>query len=134
MSNLYGYLTIFMSCCLLVIVFFITYFILSKIYSSKKNDYEILRTLGVTQKDMKTIVNYEVFIVGCTGLVLGFIIAFILMLLIPSINILLPIKFLTFVIYILVCLFFIYKIAHRFNKKLFKFSVIASLKGDDFFD
>ena len=133
-NSLYGYLSIAMSCLLLVIVFFITYFVLAKVYSSKKNDYEILRTLGITKKDMKTIVYYEVFGVGLSGFILGFVFFLILIFSVKQLQNLLPIKFLTILIYIIVSLIFIYKIGDRFNKKLFKFSVVKSLKGDDFFD
>lgn len=133
-NNLTGYLSIIACSLLLVIVFFITYFILAKVYSSKKNDYEILRTLGITQSDMKTIVYYEVFMVGCMGLALGFLSALIIMYSIIELNVLVPIKFVTIIIYLLVSLLFIYKIGKRFNRRLFKFSVVSSLKGDDFFD
>lgn len=133
-NNLTGYLSIIACSLLLVIVFFITYFILAKVYSSKKNDYEILRTLGITQSDMKTIVYYEVFMVGCMGLALGFLSALIIMYSVIELNVLVPIKFVTIIIYLLVSLLFIYKIGKRFNRRLFKFSVVSSLKGDDFFD
>ena len=72
--------------------------------------------------------------VGCMGLALGFLSALIIMYSVIELNVLVPIKFVTIIIYLLVSLLFIYKIGKRFNRRLFKFSVVSSLKGDDFFD
>ena len=42
----------------------ICYVILSRIYRSRVKDYAILRTLGVTKKDMAKIVNVEMIVIG----------------------------------------------------------------------
>lgn len=133
-NSLFGYFNIGMCCLFLIIVFFITYFVLAKVYSSKKDDYEIIRTLGITKNDMKTIVFYEVFGIGLSGLVIGFFSFLILTIFVEQFKYLFHFQFLTILIYFIVSNIFIFKIGDRFNKRLFKFSIVNSLKGDDFFD
>ena len=48
----------------LIGIFFICYVILGRIYRSRIKDYGILRTLGVTNKDMSKIVKVEMCVIG----------------------------------------------------------------------
>lgn len=127
----------------------ITYFILARVYDSKKKDYQILRTLGVTKKDMRHIVNLEVLVVGMVATVLAFVVFLIIVNALPAIAVasgskelvgLLALKNLAKVsgasvtVYLLLMAAFIYFLARLFNSRLFKFSVSKSLKGGDFFD
>lgn len=134
LANLESYGLMILASMMLIIVFFITYFILAKVYISKKKDYEILRTLGVTKKDMKHIVSYEVLGIGLSCLVLAYIIGITLIYNVPKLAYLKGITFTTSLIYFVVLFLFIYAVGYRFNKILFKFSVSKSLKGDEFFD
>ena len=131
LNNLTSYGSILISSMVLFILFFITYFVLAKIYTSRKKDYEILRTLGVTKNDMKHIVNAEILFIGLFSIILAFIIAIILIFSIPMLEELRIIKPLTIFIYFVLLALFTYAIARRFNYKLFKFSVATSLKGDE---
>ena len=127
----------------------ITYFILARVYDSKKKDYQILRTLGVTKKDMRHIVNLEVFVVGMVATVLAFVVFLIIVNALPAIAIasgskelvgllalrdLAKISLMSVTVYLLLMAAFIYFLARLFNNRLFKFSVSKSLKGGDFFD
>lgn len=127
----------------------ITYFILARVYDSKKKDYQILRTLGVTKKDMRHIVNLEVLVVGMVATVLAFVVFLLLVNGLPAIAIksgaetlagltalkdLAKISAASVVVYLLLMAAFIYYLAKLFNNRLFKFSVSKSLKGGDFFD
>ena len=113
------------------IIFFITYFILSKVYTSKKKDYQILRTLGVTKKDMGQIVTIEVLITG----IASWLISLILFTIVFRNNSLLMytngLSFGTIVIFLITSLLFAYLTARRFNRKLFRFSVVRSLKEEE---
>lgn len=130
-SNLSSYAAILVSSVVLYIIFFITYFILAKVYTSRKKDYEILRTLGVTKKDMRHIVNAEILFIGISSIIAAFIVAVILIFTVPQLDILRHIKAVTLLIYFVLLFLFTYLIAHRFNTHLFKFSVASSLKGDE---
>ncbi len=131
LGNLTSYGSILISSIVLFILFFITYFVLAKVYTSRKKDYEILRTLGVTKNDMKHIVNAEILFIGLFSIIMAFIVAIILIFNIPMLEELRIIKPLTILIYFALLTLFTYAIAHKFNYRLFKFSVAASLKGDE---
>lgn len=123
LGNLLKYLAIISSSFNLIIVFFITYFILSKVYNSKKNDYQILRILGITKNDMRKIVIYEIFMIA----IVSWLLAFIIYSLINKEIIL----FETILICLITSFIFTYALASRFNKRLFKFSASKSLKDGE---
>lgn len=126
--NISKYLAIIASSSYLIIIFFITYFLLSRVYNSKKTDYQILRTLGITKKDMSKIVTYEVLMIALTSWILGIIIfGFI-----SSGEIFNQLGII--IIYLIVSFIFALTISRRFNHRLFKFSVSKSLKGGEDYD
>lgn len=129
--NMTKYFSMIISTFNLWIIFFITYFILSKVYTSKKKDYQILRTLGVTKKDMGQIVTIEVLITG----IASWLISLILFTIVFRNNSLLMytngLSFGTIVIFLITSLLFAYLTARRFNRKLFRFSVVRSLKEEE---
>lgn len=133
-NNLVSYALMVLASVMLIIVFYITYFILAKVYVSKKKDYDILRTLGVTKRDMKKIVTYEVLGIGLFSIIISYIIGILCIYLIPKLSYFRGLKLTTTLLYFVILTIFIYAVGRRFNKKLFKFSVTTSLKGDDFFD
>ncbi|MCI5744759.1 MAG: ATP-binding cassette domain-containing protein [Erysipelotrichaceae bacterium] len=130
MDKLTSYALMFIASIFLLLGFSITYFILSKIYESKKKDYEIARTLGITKKDMRKIVISEVMLIGLSSIASAYIISFILIYSINALKILKPIELMPSLLYLFVLLFFTYSIAKKFNNNLFKFSVTSSLKED----
>ncbi|MGM9970033.1 MAG: ATP-binding cassette domain-containing protein [Anaeroplasma sp.] len=134
MANLFSYGLMFMASTVLIFVFYITYFVLARVYSSKKKDYEILRTLGVTKKDMRFIVSFEVMGIGIFVMLLAYITGLVLIYNVPKLFYLRGITLGTSLIYFIILFIFVYAVGHRFNKKLFKFSVSKSLKGDDLND
>ena len=112
------------------IFFLITYFILSKVYSSRKKDYEILRVLGITKKDMKVIVKFELVIISMITMLAAYILFVILIYSLKELEMFRPIRFTTSLIYMLSIIILTNIIAYFFNKRLFKFSVAKSLKGE----
>ena len=132
-NNLWGYFAIIMASFTLIVVYFISYIILAKIYQSKRKDYTIIRTLGITKKDMRFIVLCEVLITTVVLSIFVFVLVFILGKTIhKSVFIIfrhiLP---LTAIMYFIVMTLFGILIARRFNRKLFKFSVNKTLKAEE---
>ena len=132
-NNLWGYFAIIMASFTLIVVYFISYIILAKIYQSKRKDYTIIRTLGITKKDMRFIVLCEVLITTIVLSIFVFVLVFILG---KTINKSVFIIFkhilpLTAIMYFIVMMLFGILIARRFNRKLFKFSVNKTLKAEE---
>lgn len=129
-NNITSYLLMFMSTIIILIIYFISYIVLNKIYASKKKDYTILRTLGISKNDMKDVVCYEVMIQ--TILVSIFVFISICLFGLFANNefaqLFKKVSIMTSVLYFAIMLLFGYFIARRFNKKLFKFSVYSTLK------
>ncbi len=130
-TNITKYLSMLASSLILIIIFFITYFILAKVYASKKRDYEILRTLGVTKKDMSRIVIFEVLLIGLVSWITSFILYIVLTNTINTLYKYKDLEFLTIIIFFIVSMVFAYAVARRFNRRLFKFSVNQSLKDGE---
>lgn len=115
----------------LIGIFFITYLIISKVFASRIKDYEILRTLGITKKDMKRIVNYEVLSIGIGMMVIAMAIGYVLIYTVKALKLLRVFSFITLILYLFVISLFVWLMAKRFNKKLFKFSVRKSFEGEE---
>ena len=113
----------------LIGIFFIVYVVLSKIYSSRTKDYEIIRTLGVTKNDMKKIVNIELILIGMVVSILAYFAFYGVVLSVDALSFLKYMNFGTFISYFFVMFMFSYFMAKRFNKRLFKFTVRKSMKG-----
>ena len=128
-GNITNYLIMSLACLVLILLYFITYFILAKVYSGKKNNYEILRILGVSKKDMKKIVTYEVVIIGVFAILLAYGTFALLTNLIGALKNFKSVDLFTIIIYSISLLIFIFSTSRSFNKKLFKYSVSTSLKG-----
>ncbi len=128
LSKISTYSIIFFSSFSLIIVFFITYFILAKVYQSRKKDYAILRTLGVSKKDMKNIVYSEILIVSFSVIIFTYIFFVILIYTNPNMNYLIPMTIENTILYIIIMSLFSFAVGYRFNKRLFKFTVASNLK------
>ncbi len=125
------YFSIVTSAVLIVILYFISYVILRKVYETKNESYTIFRTLGVNIDDMKKISLYEILILS----VISTTFVYVLMTILGKIF-----KYKTFfklfsnisplitIIYFICTILMSVLIAIKFNKKLFKKSVKESLK------
>lgn len=129
--NMTKYFSMIISSFNLWIIFFITYFILSKVYTSKKKDYQILRTLGVTKKDMGQIVTTEVLMMGITAWFISLILFTIIFRNSGLLTYTSGLGLGTIIIFLITSLLFAYLTARRFNRKLFRFSVVRSLKEEE---
>lgn len=112
-------------------LFFITYVILSRVYASKNKDYGVLRTLGMVKKQLGRIVVLEVTTLGVFSALLSFFLFLILYAIKPNVFSMGEyMNFFILVFYFIVMLLFSYFIARRFNRRLYKFSVNTTIKGE----
>lgn len=114
-----------------LLAYVVSYAVLSRVYASRSNDYEILRTLGVSKKDMGKVVKKEIIFMSLISIVVAIVIDLIIIIVNKSFIDLLYASKLGYLIYIIIIIFFIHNISKSFNKKLFKFTVSASLRGDE---
>lgn len=112
-------------------IFFIIYVILSRVYRSRIKDYSILRTLGVTKKDMSKIVNVEMRIIGYSTTIFTYLVFNGLIYAVDALTFLRKIGITTVILYFVVMVIFTSAMSKRFNKRLFKFTVRESVRGDD---
>ena len=104
----------------LLILVFVTYIVLLKVYQSKSKDYAIMRSLGVTRPYMAKVLRIEICSLGVLSAILS-VIAFYVVNFIMDANgygfVVFPIWM--FIIYFALMFMFYLKLANRFNKKLF---------------
>ncbi|MBQ9449052.1 MAG: ABC transporter ATP-binding protein/permease [Acholeplasmatales bacterium] len=133
MSNIISYSSIVASSLSFILLFYITYLVISRIYISKKATYGIYRTLGVAKKDMNRVVGFEILTVSLFAIILVYIVMFILG---KTINNEFFIMFKHINVFISIWYFFILTIlslllVRRFNRKLFSFTVSTTLRAGD---
>jgi len=127
---LFIFYVVFASLAMLALTF-IAYIILARVYASKNKDYTILRSLGIVKKQMARIVDLEVLIIGVISSVLAVVVSYIASIFSPIFARMLSYNSFGFMIlYFVLMLLFNYFISRRFNKKLFKFTVTTSIKGE----
>lgn len=113
-----------------VVVFLISYFILARIYSIKNKDYTVFRTLGMSKKDMASLVRIETVILSmfsCVLVLLTILITYLIKH--PLISGFHRIGIIGIIIYVLFIFLYSLLFAIRFNKKLYKFSVQKTFRG-----
>ena len=115
----------------LIGVFFIVYVILGRIYRSRIKDYGILRTLGITNKDMAKIVNVEMCVIGFGITIFNYLLFNGLIYSVSALTFLRNIGITTVITYFFVMALFVLSMAKRFNKRVFKFTVRQTLGGDE---
>lgn len=130
-SNLTLYLTLLGIVIVIILVYFVTYLILRIAYKSKERDYNILRTLGITKKDMNKIVFSEL---ESLTLLISLVLFFVIKICSLSINnkfivYFRNLDFTIFIIYFVSVIVLSYFIIRRFNKNMFKNSVNQIFKG-----
>lgn len=132
MNNLTTYISIFTESITVFLVYLVASVILSKIFSSKLETYAIFRTLGITKKDMKKVLYNEVFIIVGAVTVFNYLLCIFL----GKLNIVHISKLFNNVSLVVSLLYFVvmaiiaWLLAKKFNKKLFKNSVRATLKEE----
>lgn len=131
LDKILSYFLIALSSIVIVILYFISYIVLSRIYQSKKKDYTVLRTLGITRKDMGSIITYEMVSLAGLSAIIIYIVMVILGFSINNsfLNIFKNVTFITTILYFAVMLIFGYFVSRRFNKRLFKYSVKKTLSS-----
>ena len=131
-SNENIYFMLYVTSCFLttIVLFFISYFVISRVYSSKDKEYTILRSNGVLKKKMKFVVNVEVILTGALMSIVVFIIFYILSIIPNSMfNVM---KYNTIgisILYFISSVIFSYLISVKINKRLFKYSIATSIKN-----
>lgn len=123
---------VIISTVVIMVLFFVSYIVLSRIYISKNKDYMVFRTLGIVKKKMCFVVSAEIIYISFVGTILAFITVYLLYFIfgIKYLNVVAYNNLGTTVIYFIVMYLFSYFTAQKFNKRLFKFSVQTSFKGE----
>ncbi len=114
----------------LIGLYYITYVILARVYASKNKDYGVLRTLGMVKKQLGRIAELEVVLLGLLSAVFSLLLFIILYFTtdVFSMGAYLGVGIIVF--YFILMILFSYFLARRFNRRLFKFSVNTTLKGE----
>lgn len=114
---------------LMLILVFISFVVLSRVYQSKKADYGIMRSLGLLKSQMAVIVRYEMLSIGTAASIFAIVIFAILSLFIPDYARMIGnAHFIFYIFYFAMMIIFNLLLSHRFNKKLFNFSVNKTIK------
>ena len=131
--NFITYVIIFFATGAMVLIYFITYMIISRVYASKKAGYAIFRTLGVTKKDMNKVVRYEIMSQVIFSAIFVYFLFFILGKTVNNsfFNMFKHISPFITIWYFLVILVLGLLLAKRFNRKLFSFTVKSTLKAGE---
>ena len=131
LSNLNIYLSIAGTIGIIIIVYFITYLIIKIAYKSKEKDYNILRTLGITKKNMSKIVFFELESQTLIFSLFTFLIVEIIAFSVSNkyLSYFKGLSFTIFILYFILVILLSYLIINRFNKNLFKHSVNNIFKG-----
>ncbi|MBE7080114.1 MAG: ATP-binding cassette domain-containing protein [Clostridiales bacterium] len=111
----------------LVIMFFISFVILQRVYLTKTKDYSIFRTLGLVSTDLKKILNIEVLATTVMAMFAGAILTNVIIIA-GKLDLYKYVSVSMMLVYTLTMLVFGVATAYRLNKKIFKFSVYQALK------
>ena len=111
----------------LVIMFYISFSVIQRIYITKKKDYSIFRTLGVVSEDLKRVLYIEIISLTLLSILLGGVLANLIIVL-TKITLAKYISLALIIVYVLAMLVFGVLTADRLNNKIFKNSVYQSLR------
>ena len=113
-----------------VVVFLISYFILTRIYAIKNKDYTVFRTLGMSKKDMASLVRIQTVLQSMTTSILVLLVATTSYLfghpIIKGFN---RVGIIGIIVYLIFMFIYSLFFAIRFNRKLYKFSVQKTFRG-----
>lgn len=127
---IYLYLFLGLTLMALVSLFFISYVILARVYASKNKDYGVLRTLGMVKQQLGKIVILEIIFIGLLSAILSLLVFIICY---YTTDVFTMGKFMNFgiiLLYFVLMLIFSYFLARRFNRRLYKFTVSTTVKGE----
>lgn len=124
--------TIIFSSLVMLLLVFISYAVLQKVYQSRKKDYTIMRSLGMMRPQMAKMIRFEVVTLGFFASIVA-IIVYLITFLFTKEEANMDIAKAMFsplflIVYILFMFLFNLLLANKFNKKLFKFSVTKTIK------
>lgn len=111
----------------LIIMFFISFAIIQRIYLTKTKDYSIFRTLGLVSKDLKRVLNIEVVTITAVSTILGALFTY-LIIFGTQIDLYKYTTVLLIVFYVILMLIFGLLTSNRLNRKIFKHSVYQAIK------
>ena len=111
----------------LIIMFFISFAIIQRIYLTKTKDYSIFRTLGLVSKDLKRVLNIEVVSITAVSTILGALFTY-LIIFGTQIDLYKYTSVLLIVFYMILMLIFGLLTSNRLNRKIFKHSVYQAIK------
>ena len=110
----------------LIIMFFISFAIIQRIYLTKTKDYSIFRTLGLVSKDLKRVLNIEVVTITAVSTILGALFTY-LIIFGTQIDLYKYTSVLLIVFYMILMLIFGLLTSNRLNRKIFKHSVYHAI-------
>ncbi len=112
-----------------IVIYFIGYFVLKNILNSKQKDYTINRSVGATIKNLRTIIGYELAIASSIAYLSSIGLIYYIEKYIDF-TVLRYFRWNDYLTIYLITLVIVYMISRRFNKSMFKNSVITSLKSE----
>ncbi len=115
---------------IMIFIVFISYTVLQKVYQSRRKDYAIMRSLGMMRPQMAKIIRYEVCVLGFIASILSLLFCLVIVLIVKPIDGPFVYVFTPWfiVLYLIFMFLFDLRLANKFNKKLFKFSVTKTIK------
>lgn len=111
----------------LLIMFFISFAIIQRIYLTKTKDYSIFRTLGLVSNDLKKMLFIEIITTTLISIIAGFILSN-LIIIISQTDLYKYESLILIIIYAVTMLVFGLLTASRLNNRIFKHSVYQALK------
>ncbi|MBE6130773.1 MAG: ATP-binding cassette domain-containing protein [Erysipelotrichaceae bacterium] len=111
----------------LIIMFYISFAIIQRIYLTKTKDYSIFRTLGLISKDIKKILNIEVVFIALFSTIIGAILTN-LIIIISKTDLYKYMSLYLIIFYLIAMSLFALLTSNRLNSKIFKYSVYQSIK------
>ena len=121
------YMLSFVALVALVVMFYISFAILQRVYLTKTKDYSIFRTLGLVGKDLKKVLYIEVMAIALVSIILGAILTVVIIAL-AKMSVMKYFSVLLVVLYVIAMAVFGFATAVRLNSRIFKNSVYQSLR------
>ena len=111
----------------LIIMFYISFAIIQRIYLTKTKDYSIFRTLGLISKDIKKILNIEVVFTTLFSTIIGAVLTN-LIIIISKTDLYKYMSVYLIIFYLVAMSLFALLTSNRLNSKIFKYSVYQAIK------
>lgn len=112
-----------------IVIYFIGYFVMKNILMSKQKDYTINRSVGATMNNLRTIVSFELAVLSTLSYLMSILIISQVERYI-NFTILRYFRWDDYIIIYIITLIIVYIISHRFNRAMFKRSIITTLKSE----